>query len=347
MQHLWVRAEERDNERRVGLAPDGVGVLRGQGVRVTVEESADRILPTESYRAAGAEIAPRGSWREAPKEALIYGLKELPDDGSPLIHNHVMFGHAYKGQRDGKALLDRFAAGGGTLYDLEYLTDGNGRRVAAFGFWAGFVGAAVTLLAWAAAQRGGVCGPVRAWERQEALIEDVVAALEELQVPRVLIVGALGRVGSGAGDLCQHVDIEPLRWDMAETAAGGPFPQILKRDIFLNCVLAGPSTPVFVPQEAVGQPRTLTAIGDISCDPTSDFNPVPVYQEATSWEAPVIRVAEDPVLDVMAIDNLPSLLPRESSEDFAAQMLPYLQGMGDLKKGAWGRAEKLFREHTA
>ena len=31
-----------------------------------------------------------------------------------------------------------------------------------------------------------------------------------------------------------------------------------------------------------------------------------------------------PVLDVMAIDNLPSLLPVEASEDFAAQLLPHL-----------------------
>ena len=53
-----------------------------------------------------------------------------------------MFGHAYKGQPDGQKLLSRFAAGGGILYDLEYLTDETGRRVAAFGYWAGFAGAA-------------------------------------------------------------------------------------------------------------------------------------------------------------------------------------------------------------
>ncbi|SIO14778.1 saccharopine dehydrogenase [Vannielia litorea] len=347
MVHLWVRAEERENERRVGLVPEGVEVLKAQGIHVTVEESPDRIIPIAHYREAGAEIAPRGSWREAPADALIYGLKELPEDGTPLAHRHIMFGHAYKGQPAGQALLKRFGAGGGMLYDLEYLTDETGRRVAAFGYWAGFVGAAVTLKAWAAAQRGEICGPVKEWEEQGALVREVAGELDGLGLPQALIVGALGRVGTGAGDMCAAIGIEPLRWDIADTAAGGPFPEILRRDIFLNCVLAGPNTPIFVPREAAACPRGLTAIGDISCDPTSDFNPVPVYDAVTSWAAPVRRVAETPVLDVMAIDNLPSLLPKESSEDFAGQMLPHLLRLSDTDKGVWGRAEATFMDHMA
>ncbi|QDC11391.1 saccharopine dehydrogenase [Oceanicola sp. D3] len=346
MVHLWVRAEERENERRVGLVPDGVEALLERGFRVTVEDSPDRILPLEPYRHAGAEIAPRGSWREAPEGTLIYGLKELPEDGSPLVHRHIMFGHAYKGQRAGQDLLRRFRAGGGALYDLEYLTEPGGRRVAAFGYWAGFVGAAVTLKAWAAGQRGTICPAVREWEEQADLVSEIRADLEGLPLPRALIVGALGRVGTGAGDMCEEVGIEPIRWDIAETASGGPFPEILGNELFFNCVLAGPETPVFVPREALTAPRALAAIGDISCDPTSDFNPIPIYDAATSWEDPVHRATDEPVLDVMAIDNLPSLLPKESSEDFAAQMLPHLLRLDEIGKGVWGRAAETFKEHT-
>ena len=92
--------------------------------------------------------------RTRPQDAIVFGLKELPEDGTPLRHRHIMFGHAYKGQPAGRVLLDRFVAGGGTLYDLEYLVDANGRRVAAFGYWAGFAGAAcdVSLLGGAAAR---------------------------------------------------------------------------------------------------------------------------------------------------------------------------------------------------
>jgi hypothetical protein len=127
--------------------------------------------------------------------------------------------------------------------------------------------------------------------------------------PRAIIIGALGRVGTGAADLCTAMNVAVTRWDMAETAGGGPFPEVLQHEIFLNCILARPGCPVFVPESAKQAERQLTVIGDIACDPTSDFSPIKVYSQATDWELPALRVWEAPPLDVMAIDNLPSLLP--------------------------------------
>ena len=161
MTHLWVRAEQRPNEERVGLTPEGAAALQVQGMRVTVEDSGTRAIPLEGYRAAGCEIAEEHSWPDAPDDAIIFGHKELPEDGTPLRHRHIMFGHAYKGQHSGRVLLERFKAGGGALYDLEYLVDEAGRRVAAFGYWAGYAGAAIALKCWTAQQRaGGLCPPV-------------------------------------------------------------------------------------------------------------------------------------------------------------------------------------------
>jgi saccharopine dehydrogenase (NAD+, L-lysine-forming) len=59
-----------------------------------------------------------------------------------------------------------------------------------------------------------------------------------------------------------------------------------------------------------------------------------------------VRVQDAPPLDVMAIDNLPSLLPRESSEDFAAQLLPHLLTLDRIEAGVWGRARAIFAAHT-
>ncbi|SLN48759.1 hypothetical protein PSA7680_02518 [Pseudoruegeria aquimaris] len=345
--HLWVRAEQRPNEERVGLTAEGAKALIAKGIRVTVEESSVRALPLQPYIDAGCEIAPENSWPEAPRDAIIFGLKELPEDGTPLPHRHIMFGHAYKGQHSGKALLERFKAGGGTLYDLEYLVDETGRRVAAFGYWAGYAGAAVTLKCWAAQQHGGICGPVGVYASKDALLADLEAELAATAAarPTAIVIGALGRVGTGAGDLLDAMGVSVTRWDMAETASGGPFPEILDHDLFLNCIFARPGTPVFVPRDALGAARRLTAIGDVACDPDSDYNPIPVYDRATTWAAPALRVAEDPVLDVMAIDNLPSLLPAESSEDYAAQLLPSLLTLDALDAGVWGRAEAEFNKH--
>jgi len=135
------------------------------------------------------------------------------------------------------------------------------------------------------------------------------------------------------------------RWDMAETASGGPFPEVLAHELFFNCILARPGCPVFVPASALTADRALRVIGDIACDPTSDFSPVKVYDRTTDWDAPALRVADAPVLDVMAIDNLPSLLPVESSEDYASQLLPSLRALDRLDQGVWGRAKAEFDRH--
>ena len=344
MTHIWVRAEQRANEERVGLTPAGAAALIAKGFRVSVEESPVRALPIDGYAEAGCEIVPAHTWPDAPREAIIFGLKELPDDGTPLPHRHIMFGHAFKGQHAGRRLLARFKAGGGTLYDLEYLVDEDDRRVAAFGYWAGFAGAALSVMSWIAQRDGGLIGPVATYPNAGAMKAEIAAALGADR-PTVLIIGALGRVGTGAGDFCDAMGLPVTRWDMEETAHGGPFPEVLAHDIFLNCIFARPGTPVFVPPDSVSNPRKLTVIGDIACDPDSDYNPVPVYHAATDWQAPAIRVHAAPPLDVMAIDNLPSLLPVESSEDYASQLLPALLTLDKLESGIWGRARATFVAH--
>lgn len=341
---IHMRAETRDNESRAALTPTGAADLIAKGFRVVVEAAPHRCIADEAYIAVGCDIADAGAWVDAPRDAIILGLKELPEDGTPLRHRHIMFGHAFKQQVSGRVLLDRFKAGGGTLLDLEYLVDETGRRVAAFGYWAGYAGAALSVMAWGKQQRGETIGSVGMFASADAMADATRAAIDA--PPSAIIIGALGRVGTGAGDLCKAVGITPTGWDMAQTAHGGPFPEILTHDIFLNCILAHPGVPVFVGEDAKTAHRNLSVIGDIACDPDSDYSPIKVYDRATSWAAPTSRAHDDPPLDVMAIDNLPSLLPRESTEDFAAQLLPHLLALDDLDGGVWGRAAATFAAHV-
>ena len=349
MTHLWLRAEQRANETRTGLTPEGAAALIGAGIKLTVEDSNSRVLPTAAYQQAGCEIAPAHSWPDAPRDAVIFGLKELPEDGTPLTHTHIMFGHAYKGQASGQTLLKRFKAGGGTLLDLEYLTDDTGRRVAAFGYWAGFAGAAVAVKCRIAQLRGEVCGPVQPYPDAEALKAALAEELAQVEAgaDRALVIGALGRVGRGAADLCAAMGIPVTGWDMAETAHGGPFPEILDHAYFFNCILANADTPAFIRPDAPQADRALRVIGDIACDPDSAFNPVQVYDRATTWEAPALRVHDEPPLDVTAIDNLPSMLPLESSEDFASQLLDTLLALPKDDAPVWQRARDLYARHVA
>ena len=53
MTHLWVRAEQRANEERVGITPEGAKSLLEAGIKVTVEQSTVRAISIDGYRQAG------------------------------------------------------------------------------------------------------------------------------------------------------------------------------------------------------------------------------------------------------------------------------------------------------
>lgn len=191
--HLWLRHEVRSTERRTPVVPSDARRLVDSGVTLTVEESPQRIFPIEQYEAVGCEVAPAGSWASrAPEDAVVVGLKELPDGPAALPHRHVFFGHAYKEQPGAAELLRRFAAGGGALLDLEYLADDHGRRLAAFGYWAGYLGAALAVLQ----HRGRLSAPLTPTSQEE--LEEALRPVAGDEEFTALVIGALGRSGRGA-----------------------------------------------------------------------------------------------------------------------------------------------------
>lgn len=57
---------------------------------------------------------------------------------------------------------------------------------------------------------------------------------------------------------------------------------------------------------------------------------------------------QGPPLTVISIDHLPSLLPRESSEQFSQALMPSLLQLKDRKTArVWRQAEDLFNEKVA
>lgn len=352
---VWLRAETKADEHRTPLTPSDAAKLVDAGFSVNVEESEQRVFSDSAYAAAGCRLVATGSWPQAGDDAFILGIKELPDDGEPIRHRHVYFGHAYKGQPGAEALLRRFVAGGGELLDLEYLADDAGRRLAAFGFWAGFAGAALGVRLWAGRQREGNefrLSAQRPATDQMELVAAVRARLELIpddrrRQPTAVVIGALGRCGRGAVSLFEALDITPTEWDVAETEGGGPFTELLDFDILVNTVLLGRPIPPFLTQAEIDTPdRRLSVIADVSCDPGNPGNPLPVYDRVTTFQQPAVRIRDGGVpLDVIAVDHLPSLLPRESSIDFSGQLLPHLLTLTETAP-VWRRCADAFREAT-
>ena len=341
---FWLRDEARDTERRTPLTPDGAASLIASGASVTVERSAKRVFDDGAYRDAGCTLVQAGSWVDAPRDVLILGVKELPQLPDDLAGNHAHFAHLYKNQRGWQGGLRRFTRGGGGLYDLEYLTDGHGARVAAFGYWAGWLGAALGLRGWLQVKRGVAFDAVESRDWRDAFLREINALWQDDDMPRAIVVGAKGRSGQGACDLLAACGIAPTRWDKEETQPLDR-PALLAHDILVSCVLMRGPGLVLATRDDLNDPATrLSMISDVACDPLSDFNPLPVYDGPTTWDVPFIPVG-DGAAHLTAIDNLPSLLPRESSEDFAAQLLPVLH---DYPDGiAWRNARAAFDDACA
>ncbi|KAL8917941.1 MAG: hypothetical protein Q9172_005632 [Xanthocarpia lactea] len=351
------------------VSPTTTKALVDSGYKINVERSTGRVFSDEEYQAAGACLVPEGTWPNAPRDHIIVGLKELPQDDAPLIHDHIHFGHCYKGQENWDGYLSRFALGGGVLYDIEFLTHPPatpgtlGERVAAFGYYAGFAGAAIALLAWAH-QLTNPTTPLPSvmptdYPSQSDLVKAIKQALEhaihinDSQPPRVIVIGALGRCGTGAVDCCRAVDVIPgsfiEKWDKDETKAGGPFSEIAGSDIFINCIYLNQPIAPFVTTDSLSKPgRKLRVICDVSCDPSDPNNPVPLYHRNTTFVKPTLSVdirGDGPELTIITIDHLPSLVAREASEDFSGLLLPSLKTLNKRDEpGVWKRAETVFRE---
>ncbi|KAH8899375.1 Formate/glycerate dehydrogenase catalytic domain-like protein [Thozetella sp. PMI_491] len=359
---LHLRAEDKVAEHRAALTPSVTKKLIDAGYVVNVERSSQSVFDDDEYAAVGATLVPTGTWRTVPKEHIIVGLKELPEEDFPLVHTHIQFAHCYKQQDGWDKVLARFPRGGGTLLDLEFLVDDTGRRVAAFGYEAGFAGASLALRIWAWQLTSSEPFPAvnDFYPTRDGLVESVRTAVEvgkakAGRLPRVIVIGALGRCGRGAVDAVIQGGVPEeniLKWDMAETAKGGPFDEVRESDIFVNCIYLSSKIPPFVTIDSLKQPgRNLSVVCDVSADTTNPFTPVPIYTESSTFAKPTVlpnEKFENPPLAICSIDHLPSLLPREASEGFANDLLPTLLTLKDRGNApVWERAEKLFQEKVA
>ncbi|KAF4973576.1 hypothetical protein FZEAL_9295 [Fusarium zealandicum] len=373
---ILLRAEEKPLEHR-SFSPAVIKTLVDAGYPVSVERSSTdpnfkRIFEDSEYETAGASLVEEGHWRNAASGTLILGLKEIPEEDFALKNDHIAFAHCYKNQGGWDQVLSRFPRGGSVLYDLEFLVDEQGRRVSAFGYHAGFTGAAlgVKTWAWQLAHPGEKLPSVSTFTdgrgyymNEEELVnqirEDVAAGEKALgRKPTVMVLGALGRCGSGAVDLYVKAGIPEeniTRWDLNETKdRQGPYEEIAQHDIFLNAIYLSKPIPPFVNDDLLSKKgRKLSVVIDVSCDTTNPHNPIPIYSINTTFDDPTVpvNVKDDQnshPLSVISIDHLPSMLPREASEAFSEGLKESLLSLNERKTSrVWADAEKLFNEKVA
>ncbi len=349
---IWLRSESRPTERRTPLLAAGAKELMEEGYNVVVERSDNRIIDDSEYEAVGCQMVDAGGWTQPPADALILGLKELPDEPAVIKNPHILFAHAYKEQTGWKEMLTRFVKGGADLLDIEYMTRENGVRYVAFGYRAGYMGAALSLLHWFSTQSGGASyldETLQPFENADLLDATIAKLGEGVKKPKVLIIGAGGRCGHGAAEIYERHGAEITRWDWEDTIDIDR-DAVADHDIMINCAFIKSKGSPFIRKEDLKASARLSIVTDVGCDPFSDFNPVPIYNEPTSWDKAYIKIDGEggKSVDLIAIDNLPSLLPRESSEEFAELMLPHLKVLNNRNnEQPWRSAKACFDEAVA
>lgn len=370
-------------ERRAPLVPEHVQELIEQhGIQVVVESSPERVFSDEAYRRAGARV--QSHLRDVP---IIFGIKEIPPDYLEPRKVYIYFSHTIKGQPQNMPMLRRLVELQDTLIDYEKITDERGKRLIAFGYYAGVAGMIDTL--WALGQRlrlFGLSTPFaqirRAYqytsydEAKDHLrrIGETIRrnGLPDALVPLTVGFTGHGNVSHGAQDVLDLFPVEGISpeelggirrtaradriykvvFDKAHRVAprepGKPFDEEeyyahpeRYRSIFenylpylvvvVNGVYWEPRYPRLITKEGLrrlwlqGKDRHPLVIGDITCDVEGS---VEITVKATDPEHPTF--VYDPLTGavqdglegrgvvVMAVDILPSELPRDASYYFSS-----------------------------
>lgn len=136
---IGLRREDKSFwERRVALTPTNIHFIKQKNpnIRIIVQPSQTRIFTDKEYLENGAEIN-----ENLMGCNLIIGVKEVGI--KYLIPNraYMFFSHVIKGQTYNMPLLDEILEKKISLFDYEKITDENGKRLVAFGEFAGIAGA--------------------------------------------------------------------------------------------------------------------------------------------------------------------------------------------------------------
>jgi len=317
IQNIIIRREFKTNEFRTPLIPNDCKKCIDIGLTIYVEKSAHRCIPDEEYDKNGCILIDDYTTLELPKlNTLVIGLKELDYSNPKLLPwCHLYFTHIFKNQVGSKEIIAKLESSGSIIYDYEYFLNKHQKRIIAFGFWAGFIGTALGLLQYYYKSIHKDIGNLKACDDASILFEEVEYFKHFFRKINIGIIGVNGRSGSGSRFILERLGILNVH-GYSRASDKEPLKQ---HNIIINCIKLSPEDEnIFISQEILPRFDKLQVIVDVSCDINAKNNPIRLNYHGTTFERPVCKINEK--VDIIAIDNLPSLLPKDSSEEFSAKL---------------------------
>lgn len=293
-----LRETKTPPDRRVVLSPELVLKAKEKfpHIDIVVQPSKIRCYKDEEYEALGIEMR-----EDISDFDLLMGVKEAKL--STLISNkkYLFFSHTHKKQAYNRPELQAFIDKKIQLMDHECLTDAEGRRLVAFGRWAGIVGAYNGLIAYG--KRSGKYDLIRAKDCFD--MAQMLEEVKKVKLPnnyKILITGG-GRVAHGALETLAPLNLkivspedflskefkEPVICQIdadhyVEHKDGGwkDFPHFFKHpqeyistfkpylsetDMWIACHFWDQNSPVFLTKEDYrAENFRIKVIADVSCD---------------------------------------------------------------------------------
>ncbi len=192
-------------DTRVPLSPEQCAyVMNKYPVEIWVQPSPNRCFTDEEYAEQGVRLT-----EEMEKCDVLMGVKEVKIKDLINDKKYFFFSHTIKRQPYNQDLLRAVVEKNIQLLDYEVLTNEKGRRVIAFGRWAGIVGAHNGL--WTYGKRTKAFDLPRMTTFKN--FNDVKQFYrEKLELPNIKIVlTGTGRVGQGAAEVLDSMGIRKVK----------------------------------------------------------------------------------------------------------------------------------------
>jgi len=202
-----VKETKTPPDRRTAVTPEGAREMmeKFENIELFIESSDIRSFTDEEYQQVGANVVDDISHCD-----ILVGVKEVKKAALKKDKTYMFFSHTAKKQEYNLSLLQELLKLNIRMVDHEYLTDEKGVRLAAFGHWAGVVGAYNGIRAYG--KRTSEFDIPRAIDSKDT--KTIYEGLGKITLPavKILITGS-GRVANGAQQTLQAMSLKQVTPD--------------------------------------------------------------------------------------------------------------------------------------
>ncbi len=199
-----LREEKIPIDRRVPLLPEQCIRLSEKytDLQFIIQPSPIRCIADQTYEQYGLEV------REDLSDCeILLGVKEVPSAYLIADKTYLFFSHTIKAQAYNRNLLQSILAKNIRLIDYECLTDAKGKRLVAFGRFAGIVGAYNAILTFGHRYRLFHLRPAYRCRN----IKELWREFRKVKLPAIKIaVTGQGKVGRGVQEVLDGMQIRQV-----------------------------------------------------------------------------------------------------------------------------------------